>query len=178
MNTHDDPFAVFVAEPAGDQFDLLSRQAVGATEPAPVTAPFGAVTARFNGFDRDGRPVLVGLPGLPHESVPARSTVALSQSQNGVTVVVLLEENDPRRPIVVGVLQDQTMASEKLTGPLVSVQADGDRFVITAEREIVLRCGEASVTLTKAGKVLIQGAYVSSRSSGVNRVKGGSVQIN
>jgi hypothetical protein len=42
----------------------------------------------------------------------------------------------------------------------------------------VLRCGQASVTLTKAGKVLIRGTYVSSRSSGVNRIKGGSVQLN
>jgi hypothetical protein len=42
----------------------------------------------------------------------------------------------------------------------------------------VLQCGKASITLTKAGKVLIQGSYVSSRSTGVNRVKGGSVQLN
>jgi hypothetical protein len=34
------------------------------------------------------------------------------------------------------------------------------------------------LTLTHAGKVLIRGAYVLSRSSGVNRIKGGSVQIN
>ena len=33
-------------------------------------------------------------------------------------------------------------------------------------------------SLTKAGKVLIHGAYVSNRSSGVMRIKGGSVQIN
>ena len=30
----------------------------------------------------------------------------------------------------------------------------------------------------RAGKVLIRGAYLLSRSSGVNRIKGGSVQIN
>jgi hypothetical protein len=32
--------------------------------------------------------------------------------------------------------------------------------------------------LTSAGKVMIQGAYLSNRSSGVLRIKGGSVQIN
>ena len=32
---------------------------------------------------------------------------------------------------------------------------DDDRVVVTGEREIVL-CGEASVTLTRAGKVLIR----------------------
>ena len=49
---------------------------------------------------------------------------------------------------------------------------------LTAEREIVLRCGKASITLTRAGKVLIRGEYIFSRSTGVNKIKGGSVQLN
>src|SRR5258708_5480867 len=43
---------------------------------------------------------------------------------------------------------------------------------------VVLECGHASITLTSAGKVLIRGAYLSSRSSGVHRIKGASVDIN
>ena len=35
-----------------------------------------------------------------------------------------------------------------------------------------------NIMLTRAGKVLIRGAYLLSRSSGANRIKGGSVQIN
>jgi hypothetical protein len=42
----------------------------------------------------------------------------------------------------------------------------------------VLRCGEASITLTKAGKILIRGTYVLSRSSGVNMVKGATIHLN
>ena len=49
---------------------------------------------------------------------------------------------------------------------------------MTADREITLRCGKASITLTGAGKLLLHGAYLLSRSLGVNRIKGGSVQIN
>jgi len=49
---------------------------------------------------------------------------------------------------------------------------------ISAEREIVLRSGAASLTLTQAGKVILAGEYVLSRSRGVNKIKGGSVQIN
>lgn len=55
---------------------------------------------------------------------------------------------------------------------------DGDKVVIEGKEEIVLKCGEASITLTKAGKILIRGKYLLNRSSGVNRILGGSVQVN
>ena len=52
--------------------------------------------------------------------------------------------------------------------PIVA-HTDDDRIELAADREIVLRCGKASITLTSAGKVIISGAYLLSRSSGVNR---------
>ena len=58
------------------------------------------------------------------------------------------------------------------------MRVDGDRLILTAHEQIVLRCGEASITLTRAGKVLIKGAYVVSRSTGMNRIQGGVVHIN
>jgi uncharacterized protein (DUF2345 family) len=60
----------------------------------------------------------------------------------------------------------------------VTVDIDGQRLQFEAKDEIVLKCGKASITLTKAGKIIIRGTYLLSRSSGVNRIKGGSVQIN
>jgi hypothetical protein len=60
----------------------------------------------------------------------------------------------------------------------VELENDGERLIVTAKTQLVLRCGKASITLTNAGKVLIEGAYVSSRSTGVNRINGGSVQLN
>ena len=58
------------------------------------------------------------------------------------------------------------------------MDVDGQRLVVTAKEQLVLRCGKASITLTSAGKVLVQGTYLSNRSTGVLRLKGGSVQIN
>jgi hypothetical protein len=46
------------------------------------------------------------------------------------------------------------------------------RHVIEAEREVVLRCGDASITLTRAGQVIIQGSYIVSRSSGSQQDQG------
>jgi hypothetical protein len=51
------------------------------------------------------------------------------------------------------------------------VTIDGNRITLDAEEEIVLRCG-------KAGKVLIRGEYILSRSAGANKIRGGSIQLN
>jgi len=76
------------------------------------------------------------------------------------------------------VLRDaQPSALEPRPGQ-VEVDSDGERMIVSAKEQLVLRCGKARITLTRAGKVLIEGAYISSRSSGVNRMKGGSVQLN
>jgi len=91
--------------------------------------------------------------------------------------VLMFDAGDPLRPIVLGCLRGDSSALPEQPGQ-VQIDADGERLVVSAREQLVLRCGQASITLTRTGKVLIQGAYVSSRSTGVNRVRGGSVQIN
>ena len=53
-----------------------------------------------------------------------------------------------------------------------------EQLLAADAREIVLQCGRASLVLTRAGKVLLRGSYVSLRSSGMQRITGASVQIN
>lgn len=108
----------------------------------------------------------------------ARSTVDLRGVHIGQPVLLLFEQGDPARPIVVGVVRGRAGWPEADPPGQVQVDADGERLHVSAKEELVLRCGKASITLTRAGKVLISGAYVSSRSSGVVRIKGGSVQLN
>jgi hypothetical protein len=103
---------------------------------------------------------------------PARTTAAIDLADVGKDVVLIFAGGRIEEPIILGVIQPPPGPSP------VRAKVDDDRLVLTAAKEIVLECGEASITLTKAGKVLIRGAYVLSRSSGVNRIKGGSVQIN
>ncbi len=94
------------------------------------------------------------------------------------------ENNDLKRPIILDVLHSFL---DEITAPPAAlwegdkpedILVDGRKVTFNAQEEIVLRCGKASITLTRAGKILIRGAYLLSRSSGVNRIKGGSVQIN
>jgi hypothetical protein len=55
---------------------------------------------------------------------------------------------------------------------------DTARVVVEADKELTLKCGEASLTLNKQGQILIKGKDVVSRASRNQRIKGGSVQIN
>jgi hypothetical protein len=92
--------------------------------------------------------------------------------------VLVFDNNDLRRPIVLGLLQPPSPPEKTTKLQPVEAILDGERVTLEANSEIVLRCGKASITLTRAGKVLITGEYLLSRSSGPNRIKGGSVQIN
>ncbi|MGR3890055.1 DUF6484 domain-containing protein [Pseudomonas sp. 1152_12] len=117
----------------------------------------------------------VTYPGCASRSgIVARCTARLSPADIGSQVALMFEGGDPDHPLVIGLL----LGAQPCAAPIASVQLDDQCLTLSAEREIVLRCGKASITLTRAGKVIIQGAYLSSRSSGVNRIKGGSVQIN
>lgn len=49
---------------------------------------------------------------------------------------------------------------------------------IIADSKLVLRCGEGSLTIGPDGTVIVKGARVLSRAKGVNKIKGGAVQIN
>ena len=51
-------------------------------------------------------------------------------------------------------------------------------IVIEAGDELTLRCGEASIRITRDGKIVIRGEHILSRAKGTQRIKGGSVAIN
>jgi hypothetical protein len=96
--------------------------------------------------------------------------------------LIVFENESPDRPIVVGLLNpapvDREASAPAPSTATVDAMVDGQRVILDAREEIVLRCGDASITLRRDGRVLIRGAYVETRSAGVNRIKGGSVRIN
>ena len=143
--------------------EILAQPSAAAPAPAPQVS-IGVLA----GFDEQGTPLVQ--VGLTVETLPARTTVALAPGDAGRDVAIAFEHGNRRAPIVIGLAQAPPRAT--------TVVDRRERLELTAEREVVLRCGRASITLTRAGKVLIEGDYVLSKSTGANRIKGGSVQIN
>jgi len=154
------------------------RQAAGAT--APRATAHHLVVAKLLALPAPGRAVLGVEEAGAIRTVPARVLGAVHPSDVGGQVAVLFEAGDPARPVVMGAVGTWPGAVEapQESEPAPVVEIDVEQLLLSAKRQIVLRCGKASITLTRAGKVIVRGTYVSSRSSGVNRVSGGAVRLN
>lgn len=156
------------------------------------TASREIVLGTITGIDPQGQP-LVNFPDNPVGApLIAISTLGVTSQHIGRQVALLFSKGNLQSPVIMGIihspLQDilacyevgapnnvEASESAKRTQDVV---VDGSRIVIEGKEEIVLKCGDASITLMKSGKIVIRGKYLVNRSSGVNRILGGSVQIN
>jgi hypothetical protein len=146
----------------------------------------GVVVGRAVGWDRR-RGLLVDLPGNPGGAVAARTTLKLEPGEwveaiNQRREALLVFEGDDRRaPILVGFLEDLPGRDRRprKAGKLeLEARVDGRRVVLRGEEEIVLRCGAASITLLRDGRVIVRGTEVRSHARGRSRITGGSIQLN
>jgi len=152
----------------------------GPLRPEVAGQPGGTVVGELVGIVEHGCTPLVTFPGQRGSAaVAARSVIDVHGAHVGRQVLLAFDAADAARPIILGVLRDSIGQDSTLPeiGQM-DVAADGERLIVSARNQLVLRCGRASITLTKEGKVLIHGTFVSSRASGVNRITGGAVQIN
>jgi hypothetical protein len=161
--------------------EVLSRPAkISAKGRTAVTHISGVVIGKIADYSESGE-LLVDYPGNPDDAPqPALVTAEVSEQDVGKEVALAFVAGDPARPVVLGLIQhpgNEHRQPDQQKKAL-NVELDGEMVMLTAEKDIMLRCGKASITLTKAGKVLIKGTYTSSHSTGVNRIKGGSVQLN
>jgi hypothetical protein len=156
--------------------------------------PSEARTGRIIDIDGPGR-VLIQCDEAARPIVARHVTsITAQQMRHAVarkqSALVVFERGDAQRPIVIGLLAEEvapealeTPATEDAavgspSAPEITARVDGKRVRISAEDEIVLECGESSITLRRNGRLIIRGAYVETRSRGTNRIKGGTVRIN
>jgi len=135
----------------------------------------------------EGGQAFVDFPGNTLGPLPARFVESIKQKllKHGVPIndkiLIIFENDDPGLPIIIDAICDTLDDQAESDAVAFQVQEtedvtiDGRRVTFDAKEQIELRCGKSSIILTRAGKVLIRGAYLFSRSTGVNRIKGGSV---
>ena len=160
--------------------------------------------ARLDAIDESGRP-LVSVAHIPDFGLRAAlATVPVLPQYIGRQVALMFTQGAAPQPVVIGFIHSplnqildvmfaSTEANQENSDEIVfaerlsesksddnteTLHIDGKRIVLEGREEVVLRCGESSITLNANGKISIRGKYLLSRSSGVNRILGGSVQVN
>lgn len=96
--------------------------------------------------------------------------------------VLIFEQGDSERPILIGIIApihtEPRQLAELPQGFAVEADADGRRIRLQAQEEVILQCGDASISLKRNGRVVIRGASIETNAKTTNRIKGGSVRIN
>ena len=162
-------------------------------------APGEVVIGEIDGLSASGEPLVNFPQNASRQPIAAMSTVAINAEHEGRQVALLFTAGDFNQPLIIGLihsplldlideyeatstrLDDRDASTDSRledSDKAIEASADGKKVVIEGHDEVVLKCGEASITLTKAGKIIIRGKYLLNRSTGVNRILGGSVQIN
>lgn len=134
---------------------------------------------------------LVNFPGAAGSPRIARSLLsdhsAVVSEALPLSVFLLFEQSDPEKPLIAGLINESPFTAKPAEQPQSSgtlseqpqdVLVDGKRLTITAQDEILLRCGKSSILLRRDGKVVIKGENLISRSAASNKIKGSSVSIN
>ena len=177
------------------------EQAATELDNKSMIAPGEIILGTITSIDVLGQP-MVDYPLNPEKgALKAITTLALTSKQVSRQVALLFNQGDLSQPIVIGLVhsplqamldnfqQDQETSFGNTTSQDTQVElaanlgtddvsVDGNKITFEAQDEMVFKCGKSSITLTKSGKVLIRGKYLLNRSSGVNRIMGGSVQVN
>ena len=143
-----------------------------------VATTAGATVDELVGLLEDGTALLLPLGTDRGIAKKARTSIDLHAQHIGAHCLVLYENNDPSLPIVIGVLCSAPGWPLATAPGGVELRADGSRLIVSATEQLVLRCGSARLTLTRDGKVLIEGTHISSTATGPNRIRGGSVHLN
>jgi hypothetical protein len=153
----------------------------------PVLRIAGARVGHVVGLKSGGGP-LVDFDDNPSSPIPARVAIAgpLNVGSLAATksqVVLVFENGDPERPLIVGIVSGSGDRAEREVSSGASthrleIDVDGTTMTFEAREQITLRCGNASLTLRKDGRILLLGTDITSRATRVNKVKGGAVRIN
>jgi hypothetical protein len=140
-------------DPTVEEIGGEPRSKLGDAKPIAPEKMAGVVIGDLIGIKDEGRTPLVLYPGQSSlAAIAAKTVIDLHGYHVGRHVVLMFEGAEPAKPIVMGILHDgQGWPLGEQPG-YVEIAADGERLIISARDQVVLRCGKASLTLTKAGK--------------------------
>ncbi len=137
-----------------------------------------AIVGHLRGVDEESHPV-VTWEGQGPFPVPARVVWMPSMPDwtrcVGLRVLLTFVDGDESKPVITGLLDAPDVVPAAPSEALASAVST-ER--IEAKDELVLQCGKARISLRADGRIVIKGGYLLTRSTGLNKIKGASIQLN
>ena len=163
----------------------MSRDAAAQSKPVPALEPDPSPPPRYGTTVgilvevREGKTPVVEFEGHGGQVMqrPALSTIPLDPGLAGHPIVLMYVEGDLDRPIVTGCIEPG-LATPRRTTRTKTLMLDGRALVLEADSSLTLRCGKASITLSREGRIVLRGTQLVSHASGVNRIRGGTIKLN
>ena len=132
----------------------------------------GVLVGRVTGVDDEGLPIVSTDRGeRAVAGVVWMQTAPTWADCVGLRVAVAAFEGDERRLLVLGLLDAPPAAAE-------APSEVPETLKVESRRELIIECGKSKIALRADGRIEIRGGHLISRSSGPNKIKGGSVHIN
>jgi hypothetical protein len=164
--------------------DELLLDLLSAPLAAETRASGQILTGHLHGIDDEGRILFVPEQGGA-EAIPVAIGVALSDgvlvpaARNHQRALVVRTTENPNRMILIGLVRERVNAAARDAAPgQLEVKVDGEKVQLTAESEIELKCGKASLILRQSGRVILKGTYIVTSASGPVKIKGATIALN
>ena len=121
----------------------------------------GVVVGTITTIDKQNQPFVDFDCNIFKEAIPAASLVEINKTHAGRKAALMFEQNRADKPIIMGLMHipEQTKST-------------------TAEKELLIKCGKASIRLKENGDIVINGRELISRARKDNIIKGGTIHLN
>ncbi len=121
----------------------------------------GVVVGTITAFDKQNQPLVDFDCNVFKEAIPAASLVELNDTHKDSKVALMFEKNQADKPIIMGLMH--------VPEPIKTIAAD---------KELVIKCGKASIRLKENGDIVINGRELVSRARKNNIIRGGTIHLN
>ena len=121
----------------------------------------GVVIGQIITIDKQNNPMVDFDCNIFKEAIPASSLVEINNTHKDHKVALMFEKNRADKPIIMGLMH----IPEKTKS-------------IIADKELLLKCGKASIRLKENGDIVINGRELVSRARKNNIIRGGTIHLN
>ncbi|MEZ4338263.1 MAG: DUF6484 domain-containing protein [Sandaracinaceae bacterium] len=134
----------------------------------------GTRTGRLIAVDEAGD-ATVDYPGNRLGPLPARRLRGVRPEHlvPDAELLLVFADDDPTLPVIVGVV-----AAPGTPEPPDAVRREGDRVIVDAPGELVLRCGPCTLTLRADGRLKLRAQDILQLAKRRHSIRGGTIRLN